>query len=118
MMSRNFNEINEFIFDEMKKKTYTFDIGEHTYSVQIKKTLIVDQIPHQPPSLMGRVTYKQDKILKFDFTVEKPPCFDDVLLEIIPEFDSSSIHVPLIIVDTIMTCIKSYYKDFLSSMND
>ena len=116
----------KFIFDEMKKKTYTFDIGEQTYSVQIKKTLIVDQIPHQPPSLMGRVTYKQDKILKFDslvfsklkfdFTIERPPCFDDDLLEILPAFDTSTIHVPLVIVDAITTCIKDYYHDFLSSM--
>ena len=41
----------------MKKKTYTFDINEETYNIKIKKTLIIDQIPHQQPSLMGRVTY-------------------------------------------------------------
>ena len=98
----------------MKKKTYTFDIEDRTYSVKIKKTLIVDHIPYQPPSLMGRVTYKQDKILKFDFTIEKPPCFDDVLLEIIPEFDTQTIHVPFIIIDTITTCIKDYYNEFLT----
>ena len=115
-MSRNFNEINDFIFDEMKKKTYTFDIEDRTYSVKIKKTLIVDHIPHQPPSLMGRVTYRADRVLKFDFTIEKPPCFDDVLLEIIPAFDTQTIHVPFIIIDTITTCIKDYYKEFLTSM--
>ena len=115
-MSRNFNEINDFIFDEMKPKTYVIDHGDDSFTIKIKKTLIVDHIPHQPPSLMGRVTYKQDKILKFDFTIEKPPCFDDVLLEIIPEFDTQTIHVPFIIIDTITTCIKDYYHDFLSKM--
>ena len=100
----------------MKKKTYTFDMEDRTYSVKIKKTLIVDHIPHQQPSLMGRVTYKEDKILKFDFTIERPPCFDDDLLEILPAFDTSTIHVPLVIVDAITTCIKDYYHDFLSSM--
>ena len=97
-------------------KTYVIDHGDDSFTIKIKKTLIVDHIPHQPPSLMGRVTYKQDKILKFDFTIEKPPCFDDVLLEIIPEFDTQTIHVPFIIIDTITTCIKDYYHDFLSKM--
>ena len=100
--------------DEIKKKTYTFDIEDRTYSVRIKKTLIVDHIPHQPPSLMGRVTYRSDRVLKFDFTIEKPPCFDDVLLEIIPAFDTQTIHVPFIIIDTITTCIKDYYNEFLT----
>ena len=81
----------------MKKKTYTFDINDITYSVKIKKTLIVDYIPYQQPSLMGRVTYTssnapfgaQDNAqahdellyfdslvfskLKFDFTIETMP---------------------------------------------
>ena len=114
----------------MKKKTYTFDINEETYNIKIKKTLIIDQIPHQQPSLMGRITCTSsnthDKLLhfdslvfsklKFDFTIERPPCFDDDLLEILPAFDTSTIHVPLVIVDAITTCIKDYYHSFLSKM--
>ena len=110
----------------MKPKTYVIDHGDDSFTIKIKKTLIVDQIPHQPPSsnvehlpgtwcsLMGRVTYRSDRVLKFDFTIEKPPCFDDVLLEIIPAFDTSTIHVPFIIIDTITTCIKDYYNEFLT----
>ena len=100
----------------MKKKTYVIDHGDDSFTIKIKKTLIVDHIPHQPPSLMGRVTYRSDRVLKFDFTIEKPPCFEDVLLEIIPAFDTQTIHVPFIIIDTITTCIKDYYHDFLSKM--
>ena len=45
----------------MKKKTYTFDINEETYNIKIKKTLIVDYIPYQQPSLMGRITCTSSK---------------------------------------------------------
>ena len=48
--------MNLFLIKEkrrvMKTKTYTFDINEETYNIKIKKTLIVDYIPHQQPSLM------------------------------------------------------------------
>ena len=103
----------------MKKKTYTFDINEETYNIKIKKTLIIDQIPHSPPSLMGRVTYTSsnaqahDKLLhfdslvfsklKFDFTIEtmphsglraKPiPGQNEEVIDLVPCFDPSVIRV-------------------------
>ena len=124
----------------MKKKTYSFDINEETYNIKIKKTLIIDQIPHSPPSLMGRVTYTSsnahDKLLhfdslvfsklKFDFTIEtmphsglraKPiPGQNEEVIDLVPCFDPSVIHVPPIITETIKTCIKNYYHEFLSTL--
>ena len=124
----------------MKKKTYTFDINEETYNIKIKKTLIIDQIPHSPPSLMGRVTYTSSNAhdellhfdslvfskLKFDFTIEtmphsglraKPiPGQNEEVIDLVPCFDPSVIHVPPIITETIKTCIKNYYHEFLSTL--
>ena len=101
----------------MKKKTYTFDINEETYNIKIKKTLIVDYIPYQQPSLMGRITYTSsnahDKLLhfdslvfsklKFDFTIEtmphsglraKPiPGQNEEVIDLVPCFDPSVIRV-------------------------
>ena len=123
----------KFIFDKMKKKTYTFDINDITYSVKIKKTLIIDQIPHSPPSLMGRVTYTSsnahDKLLYFDFAIEKIietiPGQDADTIDLVPCFDPSvirvaqarrAVHVPPIITETIKMCIKNYYNEFLSTL--
>ena len=133
----------KFIFDKMKKKTYTFDINDITYSVKIKKTLIIDQIdsseswdqrslPHSPPSLMGRVTYTSskdhdgtsshahDKLLHFDFAIEKIietiPGQDADTIDLVPCFNPSVIHVPPIITETIKMCIKNYYHEFLSTL--
>ena len=114
----------------MKKKTYTFDINEITYSVKIKKTLIIDQIPHSPPSLMGRVTYTSsnahDELLHFDFAIEtmphsglraKPiPGQNEDTIDLVPCFDPSVIHVPPIVIETIKMCIKNYYHEFLSTL--
>ena len=133
----------------MKKKTYSFDINDITYSVKIKKTLIVDYIPYQQPSLMGRITYTSsnahDKLLhfdslvfsklKFDFTIEtmphsglraKPiPGQNEEVIDLVPCFDPSvirvaqarrAVHVPPIITETIKTCIKNYYHEFLSTL--
>ena len=126
----------------MKKKTYTFDINEITYSVKIKKTLIVDYIPHQQPSLMGRVTYTSskahdgtsshapfgaqgkaqahDKLLHFDFAIEKIietiPGQNAEVIDLVPCFNPSVIHVPPIITETIKMCIKNYYHEFLSTL--
>ena len=116
----------------MKKKTYTFDINDITYSVKIKKTLIVDYIPYQQPSLMGRVTYTSsnaqahDKLLhfdslvfsklKFDFAIEQPPGLSGDTIDLVPCFDPSVIHVPPIITETIKMCIKNYYHEFLSTL--
>ena len=122
----------------MKKKTYTFDINDITYSVKIKKTLIIDQIPHQQPSLMGRVTYTSshapfgaqgkahDKLLhfdslvfsklKFDFAIETIPGQNAEVIDLVPCFNPSVIHVPPIITETIKTCIKNYYHEFLSTL--
>ena len=104
----------------MKKKTYTFDINDITYSVKIKKTLIIDQIPHSPPSLMGRVTYTSskdhDKLLYFDFAIEQPPGQNADTIDLVPCFDPSVIHVPPIVTETIKTCIKNYYHEFLSTL--
>ena len=98
----------------MKKKTYTFDINEETYNIKIKKTLIIDQIPHQQPSLMGRVTYTSshalDELLHFDFTIETIPGQEADTIDLVPCFDPSVIHVPPIITETIKMCIKNYYK--------
>ena len=99
----------------MKKKTYTFDINEETYNIKIKKTLIVDYIPHQQPSLMGRVTYTSskdhdgtsshahDKLLhfdslvfsklKFDFAIETIPGQNAEIIDLVPCFNSSVIRV-------------------------
>ena len=104
----------------MKKKTYTFDINEETYNIKIKKTLIIDQIPHSPPSLMGRVTYTSsnahDKLLHFDFTIETIPGQNAEVIDLVPCFNPSVIHVPPIITETIKTCIKNYYNEFLSTL--
>ena len=123
----------------MKKKTYTFDINDITYSVKIKKTLIVDQIPHSPPSLMGRVTYTSshapfgaqgkaqahDKLLHFDFAIEQPPGLSSDTIDLVPCFDPSvirvaqarrAVHVPPIVIETIKMCIKNYYHEFLSTL--
>ena len=130
----------------MKKKTYTFDINEETYNIKIKKTLIIDQIPHSPPSLMGRVTYTSskdhdgtsskdhdgtsshapfgaqgktqahDKLLHFDFAIETIPGQDADTIDLVPCFDPSVIHVPPIITETIKMCIKNYYHEFLSTL--
>ena len=112
----------------MKKKTYTFDINEETYNIKIKKTLIVDQIPHQQPSLMGRVTYTSskdhdgtsshahDKLLHFDFAIEQPPGQNAEVIDLVPCFNPSVIHVLPIIIETIKTCIKNYYHEFLSTL--
>ena len=116
----------------MKKKTYTFDINDITYSVKIKKTLIVDYIPHQQPSLMGRITctsskdhdgtssHAHDKLLHFDFAIEKMietiPGQDADTIDLVPCFDPSVIHVPPIITETIKMCIKNYYHEFLSTL--
>ena len=101
----------------MKKKTYTFDINDITYSVKIKKTLIVDYIPHQQPSLMGRITYTSsnahDKLLHFDFNIEQPPGQNAEVIDLVPCFNPSVIHVPPIITETIKMCIKNYYNEFL-----
>ena len=110
----------------MKKKTYTFDINDITYSVKIKKTLIVDYIPHQQPSLMGRITctsskdhdgtsshaQAHDKLLHFDFAIEQPPGQNVEVIDLVPCFDPSVIHVPPIITETIKMCIKNYYNEF------
>ena len=117
----------------MKKKTYTFDINEETYNIKIKKTLIIDQIPHSPPSLMGRVTYTSsnahDKLLHFDFAIEKMietiPGQNAEVIDLVPCFNPSvirvaqarrAVHVPPIITETIKTCIKNYYHEFLSTL--
>ena len=130
----------------MKKKTYSFDINDITYSVKIKKTLIVDYIPYQQPSLMGRVTYTaHDELLhfdslvfsklKFDFTIEtmphsglraKPiPGQNEEVIDLVPCFDPSvirvaqarrAVHVPPIVIETIKMCIKNYYHEFLSTL--
>ena len=125
----------------MKKKTYTFDINDITYSVKIKKTLIVDYIPYQQPSLMGRITctssnaQAHDKLLhfdslvfsklKFDFAIEQPPGQNAEVIDLVPCFNPSDIrvaqarravHVPPIITETIKTCIKNYYHEFLSTL--
>ena len=97
-------------------KTYTFDINEETYNIKIKKTLIIDQIPHSPPSLMGRVTYDKDKLLKFDFVVETIPGLNGEMIDLVPCFNSSVIHVPPTITEAIKTCIKNYYHEFLSTL--
>ena len=97
----------------MKKKTYTFDINEETYNIKIKKTLIIDQIPHQQPSLMGRITCTaHDKLLHFDFAIETIPGQDADTIDLVPCFDPSVIHVPPIITETIKMCIKNYYNEF------
>ena len=119
----------------MKKKTYTFDINEETYNIKIKKTLIIDQIPHSPPSLMGRVTYTSsntqgksqvhDKLLYFDFAIETIPGQNADTIDLVPCFDPSvihvaqarrAVHVPPIITETIKMCIKNYYHEFLSTL--
>ena len=111
----------------MKKKTYTFDINEETYNIKIKKTLIIDQIPHSPPSLMGRVTYtsshapfgaqgKAHDKLHFDFAIEQQPGLSEDTIDLVPCFNPSVIHVPPIITETIKTCIKNYYNEFLSTL--
>ena len=126
--------MNLFLIKEkrrvMKTKTYTFDINEETYNIKIKKTLIVDYIPHQQPSLMGRVTWTlfndHDELLhfdslvfsklKFDFAIEQPPGLSGDTIDLVPCFDPSVIHVPPIITETIKTCIKNYYHEFLSTL--
>ena len=123
----------------MKKKTYTFDINEETYNIKIKKTLIIDQIPHQQPSLMGRITctssntpfgaqgkaHAHDELLHFDFTIETIPGQNAEVIDLVPCFDPSvirvaqarrAVHVPPIITETIKTCIKNYYNEFLSTL--
>ena len=110
----------------MKKKTYTFDINEETYNIKIKKTLIIDQIPHQQPSLMGRITCTaHDKLLHFDFAIETIPGQDADTIDLVPCFDPSvirvaqarrAVHVPPIITETIKMCIKNYYHEFLSTL--
>ena len=111
----------------MKKKTYTFDINDITYSVKIKKTLIVDYIPHQQPSLMGRITCtssnapfgaqgKAHDKLHFDFAIEQQPGLSEDTIDLVPCFNPSVIHVPPIITETIKTCIKNYYNEFLSTL--
>ena len=100
----------------MKKKTYTFDINEETYNIKIKKTLVIDQIPHSPPSLMGRVTYQHDKLLHFDFAIERPSGLSEDIIDLVPCFNSSVIHVPPTIIEAIKTCMKNYYHEFLSTL--
>ena len=109
----------------MKTKTYTFDINEETYNIKIKKTLIIDQIPHSPPSLMGRVTYDKDKLLKFDFVVETIPGQNAEIIDLVPCFNSSvirvaqarrAVHLSPNITEAIKTCIKNYYHEFLSTL--
>ena len=106
-------------------KTYTFDINEETYNIKIKKTLIIDQIPHSPPSLMGRVTYDKDKLLKFDFVVETIPGQNAEIIDLVPCFNSSvirvaqarrAVHLSPNITEAIKTCIKNYYHEFLSTL--
>ena len=109
-----------------KTKTYTFDINEETYKIKIKKTLIIDQIPHSSPSLMGRVTYQHDKLLhfdslvfsklKFDFAIERPSGLSEDIIDLVPCFNSSVIHLSPTITETIKTCIKNYYHEFLSTL--
>ena len=107
-------------------KIYTFDINEETYKIKIKKTLIIDQIPHSPPSLMGRVTYQHDKLLhfdslvfsklKFDFAIETIPGQNAEIIDLVPCFNSSVIHLSPNITEAIKTCIKNYYHEFLSTL--
>ena len=119
----------------MKTKTYTFDINEETYKIKIKKTLVIDQIPHSPPSLMGRVTYDNapygaqgeahDKLLHFDFAIERPPGQNVEIIDLVPCFNSSvirvaqarrAVHLSPNITEAIKTCIKNYYHEFLSTL--
>ena len=106
-------------------KTYTFDINEETYNIKIKKTLIIDQIPHSPPSLMGRVTYHHDKLLHFDFAIERPSGLSEDIIDLVPCFNSSvirvaqarrAVHLSPNITEAIKTCIKNYYHEFLSTL--
>ena len=109
----------------MKTKIYTFDINEETYKIKIKKTLVIDQIPHSPPSLMGRVTYDNHKLLHFDFTIETIPGQDEQVIDLVPCFNSSvirvaqarrAVHLSPNITEAIKTCIKNYYHEFLSTL--
>ena len=120
----------------MKTKTYTFDINEETYKIKIKKTLVIDQIdssesgdqrsfPHSPPSLMGRVTYQHDKLLHFDFAIERPSGLSEDIIDLVPCFNSSvirvaqarrAVHLSPNITEAIKTCIKNYYHEFLSTL--
>lgn len=100
----------------MKTKIYTFDINEETYKIKIKKTLVIDQIPHSPPSLMGRVTYDNDRLLHFDFAIERPPGQNVEIIDLVPCFNSSVIHLSPNITEAIKTCIKNYYHEFLSTL--
>ena len=121
----------------MKTKIYTFDINEETYKIKIKKTLVIDQIdssesgdqrsfPHSPPSLMGRVTYQHapfgaqgeahDKLLHFDFAIERPSGLSEDIIDLVPCFNSSVIHLSPNITEAIKTCIKNYYHEFLSTL--
>ena len=116
-------------------KIYTFDINEETYKIKIKKTLVIDQIPHSPPSLMGRVTYQHDKLLhfdslvfsklKFDFAIETIPGQNAEIIDLVPCFNSSvirvaqarrAVHLSPNITEAIKTCIKNYYHEFLSTL--
>ena len=79
---------------------------------------------------MGRITYTSsnahDKLLhfdslvfsklKFDFTIETIPGQNEEVIDLVPCFDPSVIHVPPIITETIKTCIKNYYHEFLSTL--
>ena len=100
----------------MKTKIYTFDINEETYKIKIKKTLVIDQIPHSPPSLMGRVTYDNDRLLHFDFAIEQPSGLSEDIIDLVPCFNSSVIHLSPNITEAIKTCIKNYYHEFLSTL--
>ena len=95
-------------------------------------------LPHSPPSLMGRVTYTSskapfgaqgkaqdhdgtsshahDKLLHFDFAIEQPPGQNAEVIDLVPCFNPSVIHVPPIITETIKMCIKNYYNEFLSTL--
>ena len=44
------------------------------------------------------------------------PGQNEEVIDLVPCFDPSVIHVPPIITETIKTCIKNYYHEFLSTL--
>ena len=90
-------------------------MGSTPYTVKITKTLVVDMIPHQQPALMGTVNVSPLGLM-WDFAVEQLPGCDDVNVELSPNFDTTIYFIPDMLTEQIITSIKTYYNNFLSSL--
>ena len=88
-----------------KAMSFTFDVGNETYTLHFTETYMLYFIPHQRPSMIGTVHVKPSGET-FRFSADQ--IADETIVEVFGNGD---------INDTIKHCIKVYYHQLLRERN-